>query len=226
MLDPPDQRATCIARAFEPWPIPVLETAGTFAIEWNADYELDGDAFTVIEWNGAARIMRCYPTAEIRRLIDETPTERGTSAPEPEAARERLDTGQAEAETGLLPEIQSKLDALWDEFDAAESPSADQMNAFLERLLLATISLCRSRRTNLDHQIRRAGNLRFRHDPRSLAGDEKNVRLHHAAQRAFAEHDIHGGVQHLAQAARPDVLVKATEPAFPPAERVDYKTPS
>lgn len=201
MLDPEDGCAACLARDFEPRRIPIQETPAKLAIEWNADYQIEGKAFRVVERDGSARTIMGYPTAEIQRLARESPAPPGEASPDADQARERLtcgrndpcpcgsgkkykkcclardealvrrsavprqartderaerassitgdasgaapdDTGSfdsgdssAETETELPPEVQRKADALWDEFEAWERPTAAQMDAFLANLL-------------------------------------------------------------------------------------------
>ena len=200
MLDPEDGYAVCLAHDFEPRRIPIQETPAKLAIEWNADYTIEGEAFTVVGRDGSARTILGYPTTEIQRLAREvsaTPRE----SVDADQARERLKCGRndpcpcgsgkkykkcclardealvcqaavprqartdehaepafpitgdasgsaandtelsdaadsaAHIETELPPEVQRKADALWDEFEAWERPTAEQMDAFLANLL-------------------------------------------------------------------------------------------
>src|SRR5438552_3337002 len=74
MLDPEDGYAVCLAREGEPRPIPIQETNAKLLIEWNADYRIEGEAFTVVERSGgSARTIVGYPTAEIERMVREYP---------------------------------------------------------------------------------------------------------------------------------------------------------
>ena len=200
MLDPEDGYAVCLARDFEPRRIPIQETPAKLAIEWNADYTIEGGAFTVVERHGSARTIMGYPTGEIQRLARESPASPRESF-DADQARERLKYGRndpcpcgsgkkykkcclardealvrrsadarqvwtdehaepdpsltgdasgaaaddtelsdsadsaANIETKLAPEIQRKADALWDELEAWERPTAEQMDAFLTNLL-------------------------------------------------------------------------------------------
>jgi hypothetical protein len=200
MLDPEDGYAVCLARDFEPRRIPIQETPAKLAIEWNADYTIEGGAFTVVERHGSARTIMGYPTGEIQRLARESPASPRENF-DADQARERLKYGRndpcpcgsgkkykkcclardealvrrsadarqvwtdehaepdpsltgdasgaaaddtelsdsadsaANIETELAPEIQRKADALWDELEAWERPTAEQMDAFLTNLL-------------------------------------------------------------------------------------------
>ncbi|MEO8427063.1 MAG: SEC-C metal-binding domain-containing protein [Verrucomicrobiota bacterium] len=97
MLDTADGRAVCVARDFERRPIPILETADKLTIEWNVDYQIGGEAFTVTEPNGAPRTILGYPTEEIQRVVREYSASSGQDAlSEADAAREQLKTGRNE----------------------------------------------------------------------------------------------------------------------------------
>ena len=45
----------------------ILETESNFQIEWNAEYEIQNDAFTVTTADGRVRTILGYPTREIVR---------------------------------------------------------------------------------------------------------------------------------------------------------------
>jgi SEC-C motif len=94
MLDWQDQYAVCLARDFETRPIPIKESAQRMLIEWNADYQIDGAAFTVIERNGSGRTILGYPTREIQRLVNEFPTGPEELSPETRDALARLKTAR------------------------------------------------------------------------------------------------------------------------------------
>ncbi len=94
MLDPEEGNAVCLVRDFEPRPIPIEETPAKLAIEWNAEYAIEGGAFTVTEGDSAARTIVGYPIAEIRRLIGESPAAPGQGSPDLDLARERLKSGR------------------------------------------------------------------------------------------------------------------------------------
>jgi hypothetical protein len=65
MLDPQDGLALCLARAGDPQPFTITETATRFAIEWNAHYRIEGAVFTVAEQSGQVRSILGYPTQAI-----------------------------------------------------------------------------------------------------------------------------------------------------------------
>lgn len=58
MLDPEDGYAVCLVRDFELRHIPIQETPAKLAIEWNADYKIEGEGFTVMERRGSIGIFR------------------------------------------------------------------------------------------------------------------------------------------------------------------------
>jgi hypothetical protein len=61
MLDPEDHLARCLMRDGEMLPHGITETREQFQVEWNADYQMDGEVFTVAERNGAIRSIIGYP---------------------------------------------------------------------------------------------------------------------------------------------------------------------
>ena len=63
MLDPEDGCALCLARDHETRPVPIRETATKVTMEWNAEYKIEDEAFTVTEESGSARTILGYPTA-------------------------------------------------------------------------------------------------------------------------------------------------------------------
>ena len=96
MLDPQEGTAACLARGGDSLPIPIRESAAKLAIEWHADYRIEGRAFTVVEReSGSARTILGYPTAAIERLLRESPAG-STSDSRLSAARERLKSGRNE----------------------------------------------------------------------------------------------------------------------------------
>jgi len=94
MLDPQERTAACLARDGDSLPIPIRESAGDLAIEWHADYAIEGSAFSVVERDsGSGRTILGYPISEIEGLLRE-PAAGSTSDPSLSAARERLKTGR------------------------------------------------------------------------------------------------------------------------------------
>lgn len=94
MLDPREGTATCLTRDGDSLPIPIRESAAELAIEWHADYRIEGRAFTVVErGSGSARTILGYPIAEIERLLRESAAG-STSDSRLSVARERLRSGR------------------------------------------------------------------------------------------------------------------------------------
>ena len=77
MLDMEDDFARCLMRDGEALSTGVRETHHQWAIEWNADFHLDGDSFVVHPRNGTVRRILGYPVDAIRRAI--TMASRGTT---------------------------------------------------------------------------------------------------------------------------------------------------
>ena len=65
MLDTGDRTALCLARGGERRSYNIQETADNFAIDWNADYRIEGQAFIVAERTGHVSTIMGYPTAKI-----------------------------------------------------------------------------------------------------------------------------------------------------------------
>lgn len=66
MLDPEDHFARCLAREGPKLPVGIFETKTQLRIEWNADYSIEGEVFTVSERDsGELRRITGYPTREI-----------------------------------------------------------------------------------------------------------------------------------------------------------------
>jgi hypothetical protein len=66
MLDPEDHFARCIMRDGEKLPLGITEKGTQFLIEWKADYQIDGEVFTVAERSGSIRSIIGYPTRLIQ----------------------------------------------------------------------------------------------------------------------------------------------------------------
>jgi len=66
MLDPEDGFALCLARDGVPQPYNIQEADTSFAIEWNADYRIEGDAFVVATRSGQVRSILGYPVGAIQ----------------------------------------------------------------------------------------------------------------------------------------------------------------
>ena len=65
MLDPEDHLALRLATDGGRLPVQIVETATRFAIEWNASYRFEDDAFVVDDASGMRAIIG-YPVADLR----------------------------------------------------------------------------------------------------------------------------------------------------------------
>ena len=65
MIDLGDNLALYLARDGQEQPFTIEEYPDRFAIEWNAQYRIDGNTFKVIERSGQMRAVLGYPTAYI-----------------------------------------------------------------------------------------------------------------------------------------------------------------
>ena len=65
MLDPEDHFARGLMRDGEKLPLGITEKREQFQVEWNADYQIEGDVFTVAERNGSIRSIVGYLTRVI-----------------------------------------------------------------------------------------------------------------------------------------------------------------
>ena len=94
ILDPREGTAACLARDGDSLPIPIRESAAELAIDWHADYRIEGRTFAVVErGSGSARTILGYPAVEIERLCRESAA--GSTSDSPlAAARERLKSGR------------------------------------------------------------------------------------------------------------------------------------
>ena len=72
LLDPEDRLALCLARDGEPQPVNIMDTEGTFAIEWDRTYSMVGDRFTTVEkQTGRVSTVLGYPTQAILAHIEQ-----------------------------------------------------------------------------------------------------------------------------------------------------------
>ena len=69
LLDIDDQTAACLARDGESQGVRIVETPTQFAIDWEASYAIDGDAFCVRHRSGKMSVIMGYPVAEIQQAI-------------------------------------------------------------------------------------------------------------------------------------------------------------
>ena len=93
MLDP-GGRAVCLARDGEPRSISIQETTTNLAIEWNADYEIIGEAFIVAENVGTAQTIFGYPCTEIQHMFGEAPVSLPGASSDPIHVAQRLKSGR------------------------------------------------------------------------------------------------------------------------------------
>ena len=68
MLDPEDHFARCLMRDGEKLPLGIIEHRKQFSVEWNADYEVEGEVFTVRVRTGSIRSIVGYPTRHLEPL--------------------------------------------------------------------------------------------------------------------------------------------------------------
>lgn len=69
VLDPADSLALCLARDGECQSFTITETATRFAIDWQANYQIEGNQFMVLEKSGQTRTITGYPLRDIKRYI-------------------------------------------------------------------------------------------------------------------------------------------------------------
>ena len=63
VLDPADHLAMPVAREGESLPVPMEDTATSFAIDWAGQYRIDGDAFVYVDKDArTVRTILGYPT--------------------------------------------------------------------------------------------------------------------------------------------------------------------
>lgn len=69
VLDPADSLALCLARDGERQSFSITETASQFAIDWQANYQIEGEQFILFEKSGQTRTIIGYPLREIKRQL-------------------------------------------------------------------------------------------------------------------------------------------------------------
>jgi hypothetical protein len=69
VLDPEDGLALRLARDGDEQPFTIIETPTNFGVEWNASYQIDGEAFIVAERSGRIKTIFGYPTREISLAV-------------------------------------------------------------------------------------------------------------------------------------------------------------
>jgi hypothetical protein len=65
LLDSEDNLALCLMRDGKPQPYRIVDTPTTFAIEWNAKFEISDETFIVSERSGKVTSILGYPTVQI-----------------------------------------------------------------------------------------------------------------------------------------------------------------
>ena len=68
LLNTDDDLALCLLRDSEEQAYVINETPKNYSIEWEASYQIKGNAFIVCKKSGQVRTIVGYPTKEIRRL--------------------------------------------------------------------------------------------------------------------------------------------------------------
>lgn len=69
VLDPADSLALCLAREGVRQSFDITETASRFAIDWQANYKIEGEQFIVFERSGQTHSIFGYPIRELQRSI-------------------------------------------------------------------------------------------------------------------------------------------------------------
>jgi hypothetical protein len=69
MLDPTDSLALCLARAGEPLSYRIIETATNFVIDWDYQYQIEDDTFTVTSRVGRTSSIVGYQLEQIKIAI-------------------------------------------------------------------------------------------------------------------------------------------------------------
>ncbi len=69
ILDPSESLAMCLARAGERQTFEIIETPTRFAVNWQANFQIEDDKFIVFEKDGQTRTIIGYPLRELKRYI-------------------------------------------------------------------------------------------------------------------------------------------------------------
>ncbi|MCP4367832.1 MAG: hypothetical protein GY797_06935 [Deltaproteobacteria bacterium] len=72
ILDPSESLALCLARAGERQTFDIIETPTQFAVDWQANFQIEDDQFIVFEKDGQTRAIMGYPIRELKRYIRRT----------------------------------------------------------------------------------------------------------------------------------------------------------
>jgi hypothetical protein len=67
LLDPADHLALCLAHEGERQPFEISETAHQFAINWQANYQIEDNQFIILERSGRVRSIIGYPVRELEQ---------------------------------------------------------------------------------------------------------------------------------------------------------------
>ena len=71
-MDPEDHLALCLARDGKRQAFSILETPMKFQVAWEAQYEIEGDAFILVTKDGGIRTILGYPVREIEDMTRRT----------------------------------------------------------------------------------------------------------------------------------------------------------
>jgi hypothetical protein len=82
LLDPSEQLALCLARDGDPQAVNILESTGSFAIDWEMTYQVSGNRFIVTDREGQSRTTSGYPIRQIAHAIQPEPAQQAR-APRP-----------------------------------------------------------------------------------------------------------------------------------------------
>lgn len=69
MLDTEDDYALCLARNGSRQSFRIVETETSLAVEWDKQFQIEGDTFTVTDRSGQVTSIVGYPTASILEAI-------------------------------------------------------------------------------------------------------------------------------------------------------------
>jgi hypothetical protein len=69
VLDPADSLALCLARDGVRRAFAITETTDQFTIEWQANYQIEGERFIVMERTGQMRAIVGYPLRALNQFI-------------------------------------------------------------------------------------------------------------------------------------------------------------
>ena len=69
ILDPSESLALSLAQARERQTFDIIETITQFAVDWQANFQIEDDKFIVFEKDGQTRTIIGYPIRELKRYI-------------------------------------------------------------------------------------------------------------------------------------------------------------